>query len=135
MTSAKEPFQCGGTAWYRSCHEPPEVAWALPEPVAGAELELKPPDPRGFGEGLADELEPRPEADEPGLDEVELEPDERAPGLGAAGRPAGAGAAVLWAGPGRVTARAPAATTLATMTVVVIELAVAWARSLAATAR
>ena len=109
------------------------MVWAPPEPAVGAELGLKPLDPGEFDEGVADE--PGPEADEPGLDEAEVEPGERTSDLGAGGRPAGAGVAVLWAGPGRITARAPAATTLATVTVVVIEPTLAWARSLAATAR
>lgn len=107
----------------------------MPEPATGAELGLKPLDPAEFEEGLDDELVPEPEPDEPGLEEAELEPDGRALDLGGAERPAGADVTVLWAGPGRVTARAPAATTLATVTVVVIEPTLAWARSLAATAR
>jgi hypothetical protein len=109
-------------------HEPPEVTWVLP-PEVGDEAGLKPLDPAE----LDGELEPG--LDEPGLDEARAGRDERALRC-AAGRPrAGADVPVRWAGPGMVTARAPAVTTPATATVVVIELTLAWARCRAATAR
>lgn len=112
----------------RARHEPPEVTWPLPDPAVGGELGLKPPDPEELGAGL----EPVP--DEPELDGAGFGPDERMRGLAACRPRAGAAVPVLWAAPGAVTARAPAATTLATATVVVIELTLARARSLAATA-
>ena len=120
------------TGQVRVRYEPPEVTWLPPELAVGGEPGLRPPDP----EELEADLEPVP--DEPVPDERvpdERVPDERVPGL-AAGRPrAGADVPLWWAGPGMVMASAPAVTTLPTATVFVIELTLAWARSLAATAR
>jgi hypothetical protein len=109
-------------------YEPPEVTWPAPEPAAGVELGLKPPDPEEFEAGLA------PVPDEPEPVGAGLGPDERTLDLAACRLRAGAEVPVWWADPGMVTARAPAVTTLATATVFVIELTLAWARSLAATA-
>jgi hypothetical protein len=114
------------------------VAWLPPELELGEDPELKPPelepefvelDPE-FAEPEPAELEPvelEPElveALEPELDEefdvpVEVDPLD----------------VVLFADPGRARANAPAVTTLATVTVVVVERTLARPRSLAATAR
>jgi hypothetical protein len=116
------------------------VAWLPPELELGAEPELKPPelepelvelDPEFAEPELAEpepvELEPEEpelvEAPEPELDEefdvpFELDPLD----------------VVLFADPGRARASAPAVTTLATVTVVVVDRTLARPRSLAATA-
>jgi hypothetical protein len=121
-------------------HEPPEVAWLLPELELGAEPELKPLelDPE-FVPVLEDEpvleLEPELEpvlevpllVDEPVLDEdpelvdepVRVDVDE----------------VVVRADPGRARVTAPAATTLAMVTAVVVERTLARPRSRAAMAR
>lgn len=116
------------------------MAWLPPELELGEDPELKPPelepefvelDPE-FAEPEPAELEPvelepeEPElveAPEPELDEefdvpVEVDPLD----------------VVLFADPGRARASAPAVTTLATVTVVVVERTLARPRSLAATA-
>jgi len=116
------------------------VAWLPPELELGEEPELKPPelepefvelDPEFVEPELA-EPEPVPEepeepelveALEPELDEefdvpVEVDPLD----------------VVLFADPGRARASAPAVTTLATVTVVVVDRTLARPRSLAATA-
>jgi hypothetical protein len=116
------------------------VAWLPPELELGDEPELKPPelepefvelDPEFAEPELAEpepvELEPEEpelvEALEPELDEefdvpVEVDPLD----------------AVLFVDPGRVRASAPAVTTLATVTAVVVDRTLARPRSLAATA-
>ena len=109
------------------------MAWAPPEPAVGGGLGLKPPDPGEPGAGVDDKLVPGLGATEP--DGAGSEPEERAPDRVADEPRAGADGPVRFAGPGMVTARAPAVTTLATATVVVIEPILASARSLAATAR
>ena len=108
------------------------MAWLPPELELGAEPELKPPelepefvelDPE-FAE--PEPVEPEPaelEPEEPELDEefdvpVEVDPLD----------------VVLFADPGRARASAPAVTTLATVTVVVVDRTLARPRSLAATA-
>jgi hypothetical protein len=133
------------------------VAWlAPPELPVGVEPELKPPEPElelpvlepefvelepefvelepefvelepefvelepEFAE--PEELEPELVPVDPELVPVELEPD--LPDV-----------LVVWADPGRARARAPAVTTLATVTVVVVERTLARPCSLAATAR
>ena len=113
------------------------MAWLPPELELGDEPELKPPelepefvelDPE-FAELEPEpvELEPEPvelepEPVEPELAEVEPEPLELLDVL------------VVWLDPGRARASAPAVTTLATVTVVVVERTLARPRSLAATA-
>jgi hypothetical protein len=119
------------------------VAWLPPELELGEEPELKPPelepefvelDPEFVEPELAEPepvepepVEPEPEepeeAPEPELDEefdvpVEVDPLD----------------VVLFADPGRARASAPAVTTLATVTVVVVDRTLARPRSLAATA-
>ena len=119
------------------------MAWLPPELEMGDEPELKPPelepefvelDPEFAEPELAElepvELEPEEpeepelvEAPEPELDEefdvpVEVDPLD----------------VVLFADPGRARASAPAVTTLATVTVVVVDRTLARPRSLAATA-
>jgi hypothetical protein len=110
------------------------VAWLPPELEIGEEPELKP-------------LEPESERDEPeepelGLDELEpaepeLVPDELEPELAEEfGEPADVEPAelVVWVEPGRTMARAPAVTTLAMVTAVVVERTLDRPRSLAARA-
>jgi hypothetical protein len=116
------------------------VAWLPPELELGDEPELKPP-----------ELEPEfaeldPEFAEPELAElepVELEPEE--PDLVEAPEPeldeefdvpaeVDPLDVVVFVDPGRATASAPAVTTLATVTAVVVDRTLARPRSLAATA-
>jgi hypothetical protein len=114
------------------------VAWLPPELELGEEPELKPP-----------ELDPEfvdPESAEPGLAElepVELEPEE--PGLVEAPEPeldeesdvpveVDPLDVVLFVDPGRARASAPAVTTLATVTALVVDRTLARPRSLAATA-
>jgi hypothetical protein len=125
------------------------VAWLPPEPELGAEPELKPPELElelpepGFAEPEPEpvelepefaelepefaELEPEPaelepEPVEPELAEVEPEPLDVLDILD------------VWLVPGRARASAPAATTLAAVTVVVVDRTLARPRSLAATA-
>ena len=111
------------------------MAWLPPELELGEEPELKPPevDPE-FVELDPESAEPEPvelepeepeleDAPEPELDEefdvpVEVDPLD----------------VVLFADPGRARASAPAVTTLATVTVVVVDRTLARPRSLAATA-
>jgi hypothetical protein len=119
-------------------HDPPEVAWLLPELEVGLEPELKPLEPLEVEEDEPDEVEPdevepeeleepeevepevvEPEDDEPEVVEDVPEDDE----------------AVLCADPGRVRATAPATATLAKVTAVVVERTLARPCSLAATAR
>jgi hypothetical protein len=122
------------------------VAWLPPELEMGDEPELKPPelepefvelDPEfvelepepvelepEFAELEPEpvELEPEPVEPEPELAEVEPEPLDVLDVL------------VVWLDPGRARASAPAVTTLATVTVVVVDRTLARPRSLAATA-
>jgi len=117
-------------------HDPPDVAWLLPELDDGLEPELK-PDELELEEP---ELELVPElelpVDEPEL--VELEPEEPEPELVAdepvEADPVEEDALVLCVDPGRASARAPAVTTLAMVTAVVVDLTLARPRSLAAMA-
>ena len=109
--------------------KPPELELELPEPEF-AELEPEPvelepefaelePEPVELEPEFA-ELEPEPV--EPELAEVEPEPLDVLDVL------------VVWLDPGRARASAPAVTTLATVTVVVVDRILARPRSLAATA-
>jgi hypothetical protein len=112
------------------------VAWLPPELELGDEPELKPPelepefvelDPE-FAEPELAELEPL-ELEPVELEPVELEPEEpEEPEL------VEALDAVLVVDPGRARASAPAVTTLATVTAVVVDRTLARPRSLAATA-
>jgi hypothetical protein len=109
--------------------KPPELELELPEPEF-AELE---PEPAELEPEFAElepepaELEPEPVEPEPELAEVEPELAEV--------EPEPLDVLVVWLDPGRARARAPAVTTLATVTVVVVERTLARPRSLAATAR
>jgi hypothetical protein len=97
------------------------VAWLPPELELGEEPELKPPELElELPEPEFAELEPDPV--EPELAEVEPEPLDVLDVL------------VAWLDPGRARASAPAVTTLATVTVVVVDRTLARPRSLAATA-
>ena len=111
------------------------MAWLPPEPDVGEEPELKPPEP----ESELDE----PELEEPEFDELEsaepeLVPDELEPELAEDefDEPAEVEPVelVVWADPGRAKASAPAVTTLAMVTTVVVDLTLLRPRSLAATA-
>jgi hypothetical protein len=101
------------------------VAWLPPELELGDEPELKPPELEPEFVELDPEfaeLEPEPVESEPELAEVEPEPLDVLDVL------------VVWLDPGRARASAPAVTTLATVTVVVVERTLARPRPLAATA-
>ena len=118
------------------------MAWLLPELDDGLEPELK-PDELELEEP---ELEPEPPeeelpAEEPELaelDPLELVPEEVEPEPLAdepvEAAPVDEDALVLCADPGRARARAPAVTTLAMVTAVVVDLTLARPRSLAAMA-
>jgi hypothetical protein len=116
------------------------VAWLPPELELGEEPELKPPELEPeFVELDPEFAEPEPAELEP----VELEPEE--PELAEALEPeldeefdvpveVDPLDVVLFADPGRARASAPTVTTLATVTVVVVDRTLARPRSLAATA-
>jgi hypothetical protein len=119
------------------------VAWLPPELEVGEEPELKPPevDPEFVDPEFVDPEFVDPEPVE--LEPVELEPEE--PELVEALEPeldeefdvpveVDPLDVVLFADPGRARASAPAVTTLATVTVVVVDRTLARPRSLAATA-
>ena len=118
------------------------MAWLAPELELGEEPELKPPevDPE-FAELDPEFAEPEPAEPEPvELEPIELEPEE--PELVEALEPEPDEefdvpvevAVVLFVDPGRARASAPAVTTLAIVTVVVVDRTLARPRSLAATA-
>jgi hypothetical protein len=120
------------------------VAWLPPELELGEEPELKPPElelelpePESeepeFAEPEFAELEPEPVELEPEFAELEPEPVEPEPEL-AEVAPEPLDVPVVWLDPGRARASAPAVTTLATVTVVVVDRTLARPRSLAATA-
>jgi hypothetical protein len=110
-------------------HDPPEVAWLLPEDETGAEVELKPDDPVEVPDPveLPDPVEvpevPDPADDVPGELEFDFAEDDDEE------------VSALWVDPGRTSATAPAAATLARLTAVVAERTLDRPRSLAATAR
>ncbi len=119
------------------------MAWLLPELDDGLEPELR-PDELELEEPelellLEPELELPVEEPEPvEVEPVELEPDEPEPELVAdepvEADPVEEEALVLCVDPGRARARAPAVTTLAMVTAVVVDLTLARPRSLAAMA-
>jgi hypothetical protein len=120
-------------------YEPPEVAWLLPELELGVEPELKPLelDPELVPE-LVPVLEDEPVldvpllVDEPVLDVPLLEDD---PELVDEPVRVDVDEVVVCAEPGRARVTAPAATTLAMVTAVVVERTLARPRSRAAMAR
>jgi hypothetical protein len=127
-------------------YEPPEVAWLPPELEVGEEPELRPlelelleleEDEPELVELEPDELEPV----EPELVPDELDPDEPEPELAEDEPdepeldPVEADVLVLCEDPGRARASAPAVTTLATVTAVVVDRTLSRPRSLAAMAR
>ncbi|MGH3258066.1 MAG: hypothetical protein ACRDOU_22180 [Streptosporangiaceae bacterium] len=125
-------------------HDPPEVAWPLPELDVGLEPELKPLEPLEFDEDEPDELEPEelePEELEPEELEEPDEPEEAEPDEPEVDDPEEVedvpedDVAVLCVDPGRVRATAPVTATLAKVTAVVVERTLARPCSLAATAR
>jgi hypothetical protein len=114
-------------------HDPPEVAWLLPELDVGLEPELKPLEPVEFEEEEPDEEEPEEpeevepeevEPEEPEVDDPEVVEDVPDDDV-----------AVLCVDPGRARATAPVTATLAMVTAVVVERTLARPCSLAATAR
>ena len=119
------------------------MAWLLPELDDGEEPELKPPeleladDEPEFVELEPDELEPV----EPELVPEELDPDEPEPELAEDEPveveldPVEADVLVLCVDPGRARASAPAVTTLAMVTAVVVERTLFRPRSRSAMAR
>ena len=123
------------------------MAWLPPELEIGEEPELKPPELEPEFVEL-EPVEPEPvelEPVEPELVEPELVPDEFEPELDAedpeladeefdAVEPELLDALVLCVDPGRARARAPAVTTLAMVTAVVVDRTLARPRSLAALA-
>jgi hypothetical protein len=116
------------------------VAWLPPELEIGAEPALKPPELElELPEPEFAELEPEPVELEPEFAELEPELAEVEPEL-AEVEPEPLDVLdvpdvlVVWLDPGRARARAPAVTTLATVTVVVVDRTLARPRSLAATA-
>ena len=122
------------------------MAWLPPELELGEEPELKPPELElELPEPEFAELEPEPAELEPEFAElepelaepVEPEPAELEPELEpelAEVEPEPLDVLVVWLDPGRARASAPAVTTLATVTVVVVDRTLARPRSLAATA-
>jgi len=105
------------------------VAWLLPEDETGAEVELKPDDPVEVPDPveLPDPVEvpevPDPADDVPEELEFDFAEDDDEE------------VSALWVDPGRTSATAPAAATLARLTAVVAERTLDRPRSLAATAR
>jgi hypothetical protein len=117
-------------------YEPPEVAWLLPELEVGVELEPRPLELE-LPELEDDELEElEPEDVEPeDVEPVEVEPVEVEPVEVEPVEVEPVEVSVLWVEPGRARASAPAVTTLAIVTAVVVERTLPRPRSLAATAR
>jgi hypothetical protein len=105
----------------------------VPELAAGAELELKPDDPFEVPEPDPDEV-PDPDPDEVPEPAEVPDPVEDVPELDFA-EDGEVEVLVVWVAPGRTSATAPAAATLARLTAVVAERTLARPRSLAATAR
>jgi len=123
------------------------VAWLPPPELAvGEEPELRPPEleleePELVEPELEEPELEEPELAEPELAEPELVPDELEPELADEefDEPAGVepellDVLVVWADPGRARASAPAVTTLAMVTAVVVDRTLDRPRSLAATA-
>jgi hypothetical protein len=111
-----------------------EPELAEPEPVELEPVELEPVElePAELEPEFA-ELEPELELPEPEFAELEPGPAEPEPEL-AEVEPEPLDVLDAWLDPGRARARAPAVTTLATVTVVVVDRTLARPRSLAATA-
>ena len=118
------------------------MTWLPPELELGDEPELKPPELElelpvlelELPEPEFAELEPEPVELEPESAELEPEPVEPEPEL-AEVEPEPLDVLDAWLDPGRARASAPAVTTLATVTVVVVDRTLARPRSRAATAR
>jgi hypothetical protein len=116
-------------------YEPPEVTWLGPELEVGVELECRPLELELELELELPELEDElPELEDDELEEPELEDDEleEPESEGVGDEPVDV--SVLWVEPGRARASAPAVTTLASVTAVVVERTLLRPRSLAATA-
>jgi hypothetical protein len=116
-------------------YEPPEVTWLGPELEVGVELECRPLELELELELELPELEDElPELEDDELELPELEDDEleEPESEGVGDEPVDV--SVLWVEPGRARASAPAVTTLASVTAVVVERTLLRPRSLAATA-
>jgi hypothetical protein len=114
-------------------YEPPEVTWLGPELEVGVELECRPLELELELELPELELElPELEDDELELPELEDDELEEPESEGVGDEPVDV--SVLWVEPGRARASAPAVTTLASVTAVVVERTLLRPRSLAATA-
>jgi hypothetical protein len=116
-------------------YEPPEVTWLGPELEVGVELECRPLELELALELELPELEDElPELEDDELELPELEDDEleEPESEGVGDEPVDV--SVLWVEPGRARASAPAVTTLASVTAVVVERTLLRPRSLAATA-
>ena len=104
------------------------MAWLLPELEVGVELDPRPLELPELEDDELEELEPEDvepvEVEPVEVEPVEVEPVEVEP----------VEVSVLWVEPGRVRASAPAVTTLAIVTAVVVERTLPRPRSLAATA-
>jgi hypothetical protein len=111
--------------------EPPEVTWLLPELEVGVELEPRPLELPELDDDELEELEPE-EVEPVEVEPDEVEPDEVEPVEPVEVEPVEV--SVLWVEPGRARASAPAVTTLAIVTAVVVERTLLRPRSLAATA-
>jgi hypothetical protein len=111
--------------------EPPEVTWLLPELEVGVELEPRPLELPELDDDELEELEPE-EVEPVEVEPDEVEPDEVEPVEPVEVEPVEV--SVLWVEPGRARASAPAVTTLAIVTAVVVERTLPRPRSLAAAA-
>jgi hypothetical protein len=129
---------CGGLAEH---YEPPEVVWLLPELEVGVEPELRPleDEPEVAEPELVEPELVEPELVEPELVEPEpvlVDPELVDPVLAEPEEvPVDVDVSVLCVVPGRTRASAPAVTTLAMVTAVVVDLTLLRPRSRSATAR
>jgi hypothetical protein len=116
------------------------VAWLLPELEVGVELEPRPLELElpEFEDDELEELEPEDvepvEVEPDEVEPVEVEPDEVEPVEVEPVEVEPVEVSVLWVEPGRARASAPAVTTLAIVTAVVVERTLPRPRSLAAAA-
>jgi hypothetical protein len=116
-------------------YEPPEVAWLLPELEVGVELEPRPLELElpELEDDEFEELEPE-DVDPVEVEPVEVEPVEVSDLWVEPVEVEPVEVSVLWVEPGKARASAPAVTTLAIVTAVVVERTLPRPRSLAATA-
>jgi hypothetical protein len=118
-------------------YEPPEVTWLWPELEVGVEVECRPVELEllELEDDELEELEPEDELEELGeLEPEAVEPEDVEPEDVAPVEVEPVEVSVLWVEPGRARASAPAVTTLAIVTAVVVERTLLRPRSLAAAA-